>query len=135
MSASTTESQDRSPARIVDRYLAAYYGGDLDAAHELVSDGLSFRGPFVQVDGADAFFASAQPLRQIVKGHRTVRQWRDGDEVSTLYEMHLETPVGKGSVLTSEWNTVRDGRVASATLVFDTAEFRELMPQAGASSS
>lgn len=135
MSASTTESQDRSPARIVDRYLAAFYRGDFDAAHELVSDGLSFRGPFVQVDGADAFFASAQPLRQIVKGHRTVRQWRDGDEVSTLYEMHLETPVGKGSVLTSEWNTVRDGRVASATLVFDTAEFRKLMPQAGASSS
>ncbi len=48
--------------------------------------------------------------------------------------MNLETPVGKGLVLTSEWNTVRDGKVVSATLVFDTAEFRKVVPQAGASS-
>jgi hypothetical protein len=83
------------------------------------------------VEGADQFLASADGLRRIVRGHRTVRQWRDGEEISTLYEMKLETPAGTGSVLVSEWNTVRGGEVASATLVFDTAEFRKLVPQAG----
>jgi hypothetical protein len=121
-------------AEIVDRYLDAFYRGDFDTARTLLSDDLSFKGPFIQVDGADRFFASADGLRQIVRGHRTVRQWQDDNELSTLYQMELETPAGKGSVLVSEWNTVRDGKVASAVLVFDTAEFRKLVPQAGSAS-
>ncbi len=74
MNSSPSPSQQRSAWEVVDRYLAAFYSGDFDAARNLVTDDLSFRGPFVQVEGADAFFASAQPLRQIVQGHRTVRQ-------------------------------------------------------------
>jgi hypothetical protein len=60
-----------------------------------------------------------------------VRQWRDGEEISTLYEMKLETPAGTGSVLVREWTTVRGGEVASATLVFAIAEFRKLVRQTG----
>lgn len=119
------------PDQIVDQYLDAFYRGDFETARTLLADDLSFTGPFVQVDGADRFVASAEGLRRIVRGHRTVRRWHDGDEVSTLYEMKLETPVGKGSVLVSEWNIVREGEVAMATLVFDTAEFKRLVPQAG----
>jgi hypothetical protein len=48
--------------------------------------------------------------------------------------MNLKTPAGKGSVLVSEWNTVRDGKVTSAPLVFDTAAFRSLVPQPEATS-
>ena len=123
-----------SPERVVSAYLEAFYAGHFDIARCLVADDLSFKGPFVQVDSADALFASAKPLQQIVKGHRPIKQWRDGDEISTLYEMNLETPAGNGSVLVSEWNTVRDGKVTSATLVFDTAAFRSLVPQPQATS-
>jgi hypothetical protein len=97
----------------------------------LLADDLIFKGPFVRVEGADQFVASADGLRRIVRGHRAIRQWRNGKEIWTLYEMKLETPSGTGSVLVSEWNTVRGGVVASATLVFDTAEFRKLVPHAG----
>ena len=122
---------EQSAAQVVRDYLAAFYGGDFETARELLADDLTFRGPFVEVDSADAFLASAQPLRPILKGHRLVKQWQDDDQVSTLYEMSLETPAGTGSVLVAEWNAVRDGKVASAALVFDTAAFRELLPQAG----
>jgi hypothetical protein len=118
-------------ADVVDRYLDAFYRGDFETARTLLADDLSFNGPFVQVEGADQFIASADGLRRIVRGHRTVRQWRDGEEISTLYEMKIETPAGMGSVLVSEWNTVRAGEVTSATLVFDTGEFRKLVPHAG----
>ncbi len=127
-------SATSQPNVIVDRYLDSFYRGDFDTARTLLSNDLSFKGPFVQVDGADRFVASADGLRQIVRGHRTLRQWQDGNEVSTLYQMQLETPAGKGSVLVSEWNTVREGKVASAVLVFDTAEFQKLVPQAGSAS-
>lgn len=118
-------------AEVVDQYLDAFYRGDFETARALLADDLSFNGPFVQVEGADQFIASADGLRRIVRGHRTLRQWRHGEEISTLYEMKIETPAGTGSVVVSEWNTVRGGEVVSATLVFDTAEFRKLVPQAG----
>lgn len=78
------------PEQVVSDYLAAFYTGDFDTARRLVADDFAFSGPFVQVDGADAFMASAEPPRRIVRGVRTVRQCHDGDHVSTLYEMNLE---------------------------------------------
>jgi hypothetical protein len=130
------DQEDRAGAsalEVVERYLTAFYRGDFEAARPLVSDGLLFRGPFLQVDGADAFFRGAEGLRRIVRGHRTLRQWQDGGDVCSMYELDIETPIASGSVLMSEWDTVRDGLVAGARVVFDTAAFRALVPQAGAS--
>ena len=129
--APTKQHEEQSPAQTVRDYLDAFYSGDYETTRDLLADDLAFRGPFVEVDNADAFLASAQPLRAIVRGHRLIRQWQDDDQVSTLYEMKIETPARSGSVLVSEWNTIRDGRVSSASLVFDTAVFRKLLPQAG----
>jgi predicted SnoaL-like aldol condensation-catalyzing enzyme len=134
MSAATPQTdradsgQALSPMQVVDRYLQAFYRGEFETARRLVADGVTFNGPFVQAERADEFFASAKPLRQIVEGHRVVRQWEDGDDVLMMYEMQLKTPTGEGSVLVSEWNTVRAGKVAAARLVFDTAAFRKLVP-------
>jgi hypothetical protein len=58
-----------------------------------------------------------------------LRQFEDGDEVVSIYEFELGAPATPGKVLMTEWNTIRDGRLASARLVFDTAEFAALMPQ------
>ena len=124
----TEHAEDQSPARVVRDYLDAFYGGDFEAARELLADDVTFRGPFVEVDNAEAFLASAQPLRSIVSGHRLIKQWQDNDQVSTLYEMNLETPAATGSVLVSESNAIREGKIASASLVFDTEAFRKLLP-------
>ena len=115
-------------AEVVNAYLAAFWMGDVAQARRLVADDFSFRGPLAQADDKETFFASAAPLVPIVRGYRPLRQWEDGDEVCTVYECQLETPVGAGSVLVSEWNTVRAGRVAAARLMFDTAAFRALLP-------
>jgi hypothetical protein len=48
--------------------------------------------------------------------------------VCSIYDFEIETPAGSGSVTMSEWCTVRDGRLTSARLVFDTAAFNALMP-------
>jgi ketosteroid isomerase-like protein len=124
--------QARSPRDIVGAYLDAFYNGAFDRARRLLADELVFTGPFVQVTGADAFLVSAEGLRAIVRGHRTIKQISDGDQVSTLYEMHLETPAGSGSVRVNEWNTVHDGTITQADLVFDTSAFHKLVPHAGA---
>ena len=106
-----------TPAQIAEDYLTAFYTGDFDRARDLVAETFAFRGPFLQVEGRDAFFDGAQGLKNIVRGHRTVRQWSDGEDVCTVYEVELQTPAGQGIVLMSEWHTVRDGRLAAGQVV------------------
>jgi hypothetical protein len=45
-----------------------------------------------------------------------------------FYEFQVGSHATPGSVVMSEWCTVRDGLLASARLVFDTAAFGKLMP-------
>lgn len=117
-----------TPAHIVNEYLTGFYHGDFRRAAATLAENFSFSGPFLQVEGRDDFLAGAQGLRAAVRGHRLLRQWQDGDEVSSVYEVELSTPVGSGSVLMSEWHSVRDGFLATGRVVFDTAPFRALMP-------
>src|SRR2546430_5495318 len=107
--------------KVANEYLKAFYSGDLAGARATVIEDFSFSGPFVQTSSRDAFFQSAAPLARIVRGHRLLKQWDDGDDVCSFYELNLETPAGKGAVLMSEWHTVRRSKLVSARVVFDTA--------------
>lgn len=75
--------------------------------------------------GRDAFLDSAAGLKPIVRGHRLQRQWADGDEICSWYDVDLQTPVTSGAVTMSEWHTVREGKLASGRVVFDAAEIRQ----------
>src|SRR6516225_5385102 len=96
-----------SAAEVVNDFLTAFYSADFVAAQSLVADDFAFRGPFLQVDSKQDFFDGAEGLRPIVRGHRVLRQWHDADEVCSMYEVQLESPATSGSILMSEWNTVR----------------------------
>lgn len=82
----------------------------------------------MEATSKDSYFASAAGLAPIVRGHRLLRQWEDGEDVCSIYEVNLETPAGMGAVLMSEWHTARQGKLASSRLILDTAPFRALMP-------
>ncbi|HEX9505988.1 MAG TPA: nuclear transport factor 2 family protein [Acidimicrobiia bacterium] len=117
------------PATVFNAYLDAFTSGDLDAAYALIADDFVFEGPMLQSVGKAAFVEGSRGLQPIARGHTLLRQFEDGDEVFSLYDFDVETPAGSGSVTMAEWNVVRDGRLASARLVFDTAAFAALMPQ------
>ncbi len=108
---------------------ASVFNAYLDAAYALIADDFVFEGPMLQSVGKAAFVAGSRGLQPIARGHTLLRQFEDGDEVCSLYDFNVETPAGSGSVTMAEWNVVRDGRLASARLVFDTAAFAALMPQ------
>jgi SnoaL-like domain len=117
-----------TPADVVNEYLSSFYSGDFTRAAATLAADFSFRGPFLHVEGRDGFLHGAQGLRPVVRGHRLLHQWRDNDEVCSIYEVDLHTTAGSGSVVMSEWHTVRDGQLANGRVVFDTAPFRALMP-------
>jgi hypothetical protein len=113
---------------LVNRYLDAFYLGNFDSVRPVLADEFSFRGPLIEVTGLDAFLTTADGLRRLCKGHRLLRQWEEGREVSSIYEVRIETPVGAGVVTMSEWHVARAGQLVSGIVLFDTAAFRALVP-------
>lgn len=119
-------------AKIVTEYLVAYASGDADQAASLVTEDFSFQGPMQATEGRDALRAIVTHLAPRARGCRILRQWEDGDDVCSIYEFNFESSDRGTSLLVSEWNTVREGQVASSRMVFDTGPFR---PAARPSSS
>lgn len=119
-----------SNSAIVRDYLDSFTSGDMDGAMALITDDFSFTGPMLQSEGKEAFIEGAQAAQAIAKGYVMQRQFEDDDDVVSIYEFELGAPATPGKVLMTEWNTIRNGKLASARLVFDTAQFLALMPQA-----
>jgi ketosteroid isomerase-like protein len=109
-------------------YLDRFTAGDLAGAADLLAEDFSFRGPMLHADGRDAFLQGASALGPIVRGNEMLRQWEDGDEVCSVYEFKVQTPVGAASIPMTEWVRVRDGKLVSARLIFDTAQMAAVAP-------
>jgi ketosteroid isomerase-like protein len=109
-------------------YLERFTSGDVDGAAELLAEDFSFVGPVLQADDKAAFLAGAAGLGPIVRGFEMHRQWEDGESVCSVYDFKVETPVGAGSIPMAEWSVVRDGKLVSSRLIFDTAAMAALMP-------
>ncbi|HEV3267232.1 MAG TPA: hypothetical protein VGZ68_02410 [Acidimicrobiales bacterium] len=112
---------------VVNTYLTSFYQGDFEKAKVVVSDDFVFVGPFLQVESRELFFEGAEGLRSIVRGHRLLRQWSDADNVSSIYDVTIETPAGAGSIVMSEWHVVRNDEIVSGRVIFDSAAFRALV--------
>jgi ketosteroid isomerase-like protein len=121
----------KTPTDIVSGYLTAFYGGDFESAGTVLAEDFEFKGPFVSVKGRDAFLQSAQGLRMTSRGHRLLKQWQDGDDICSVYDLSLQGPHKSGTVTMAEWHTVRDGKIQSALVLFDSAAFREIVAPTG----
>jgi ketosteroid isomerase-like protein len=118
-----------TPSEVFRTYLERFTSGDVAGAGDLLTDDFRFEGPMLKVDGKAAFLKGAAGLKPIVRGCRIHRQWENGNEVCSVYDFNVETPKGAGTVAMAEWNSVRDGKLASGRLIFDTAAFNALMPE------
>ncbi|HEX4215814.1 MAG TPA: hypothetical protein VIA06_21050 [Candidatus Dormibacteraeota bacterium] len=109
-------------AETVTEFLSAFLVGSLTRAVEMVREDFTFRAPLIEGTASrETFFAGAEEKRRFLRGFRVVRQCSIGTEVSTLYEIDVETGKGSASMLLNEWHTVREGRLASSIMTFDTA--------------
>jgi YHS domain-containing protein/ketosteroid isomerase-like protein len=114
-------------AQVVTEYLTAYASGDVDRTMSLVTDDFALRMPSQQVAGADArdeIAALVAHIAPYARGYQMIRQWEDGDEISSFYELKLEAPGGLVSMPISQWDTVRSGKLRSSFMVFDTTVFQ-----------
>jgi ketosteroid isomerase-like protein len=117
-------------ADVFRNYLERFSRGDVDGAAELLAEDFAFVGPILQSSGKANFLSGSATAAAMAKGCEIHRQWIDGDNVCSIYDFKVETPVGAGSIPMAEWSVVRDGRLVSSRLIFDTAELSALMPPA-----
>lgn len=117
-----------SNAEIFRTYLARFTSGDREGAAELLTEDFRFHGPMLRSEGKAAFLEGSAGLCPIMRGAEVHRQWEEGDELCSIYDFNIETPAGAGSIPMAEWNSFRDGKLASARLIFDTAAMAALMP-------
>lgn len=121
MSSDSSLSSTSSPATVVADYLTAFLSGDIAKARSAMTDDFTFRAPLVHANGTkEVFFAGAEHKSALIRDFRILRLWQDGDEVSCVYEIDVETPAGRASMPLHEWHLVRDGRIAAISMIFDT---------------
>lgn len=114
---------------IYEAYLKAVLTGDHETAAQYIADDFTFQGPILDTKNKKEFFANLSPqLAAMTRGYNILQQFEKGDELCTIFEYNIETPVGKGAVYMVEWNKVRDGQLTSGKLVFDSAQFNALIP-------
>jgi hypothetical protein len=117
-----------SNAAVFHAYLERFTAGDVQGASEFLVEDFKFEGPVLTANDRAEFLAGASGLGPIVRGCEMHRQWVDGEEVCSVYDFKIETAVGAGSIPMAEWSVVRDGKLVSSRLLFDTAAMAALMP-------
>jgi ketosteroid isomerase-like protein len=116
-----------SNAEIFRTYLVRFTSGDREGAAELLTEDFRFHGPMLQSEGKAAFLEGSAGLCPIMRGVDVHRQWEQDGEVCSIYDFKIETPAGTASIPMAEWNSFRDGKLASAHLIFDTAAMNTAM--------
>lgn len=124
----TGNTQVTAASRLVTDYLTAYTSGNVAKALALVSADVSFRRQDQEAVGKEALSDLIGHVAPIARGMHMLHQWADGDDVCSVYLFDIDAPAGPVSLLVGEWNTVRNGEVASSLMAFDTGVFTSHAP-------
>lgn len=91
---------------------------------ELLADGMTFRGPLMQAGSADEYVAMSEKFLQFHKGTKMLKQFENGDDVCSIYEMTLNTPAGGTLIVPiADWIRVSTGRIVEQTIYYDPRDF------------
>ncbi len=94
---------------------------------DVLADEVTFNGPLVQWTGKAEFLEGFKQMAAGMAGVRMLKQFEDGGEVCSIFEMDLNTPKGPVTANMSEWVKVSNGRITSARLHFDPRALLEAM--------
>ena len=93
---------------------------------KLVADDFKFEGPLQQSNDAAGYIEINRDLLPAHVATRMLHQFLDGLDICSIYEIDLRTP--RGDILTAkmaDWISVRDGKLASQSIYYDTRDFVE----------
>ena len=106
--------------QLVSLFLAARENLD-PTAPDLMDAAFLFESPLMRIDDRDAYLQTHRAFQELVKG---MSELYGPDEASLLYDLDTTTPVGVQR--TAEHFRIREGKVASILMLFDSAPWRPL---------
>jgi hypothetical protein len=90
----------------------------------LLADDFSFIGPVDQTTGIDAFLKLNEDFFPLVTGMRMLKQFEQGNDVCSIYEMDLRSPAGTLLTLNvADWVVVNNGKMVQERMCYDAREF------------
>lgn len=113
---------------IVDRYMSAYYSGNVEGAGAYLAKDLHWTGPGAHFDSADAFIRGSAHAARALRGHEIRKIFVDGDDVCVFFDVLLDHQVKRMAMV--NWYRLGGGRIVSIHTLFDTGPFR---PRSGIS--
>lgn len=89
-----------------------------------LADDFQFLGPVDQTTGIDAFMKLNAGFFPLVTGMRMLKQFEQGSDVCSLYEMDLTSPSGTSLTLhIADWVVVESGKMVKERIYYDAREF------------
>lgn len=105
---------------IVRNYYAAFDRHDFATARSLMHDRFRFSGPMMEASSPEDLFAQMQAFDCAFQNH-IVHIIDGGNTVGVLFDCAFSQPF-TATLRMSEWFTIEDGKIASATLLYDTRQ-------------
>ncbi|HLQ25967.1 MAG TPA: nuclear transport factor 2 family protein [Acidiferrobacterales bacterium] len=109
-----------NPKDVVQKYHAAWAGHDLATVRSLLHDNVDFKGPIDTFNKADDLVASLKKLDPMVKEVKTQKEFVDGAEVCSIFD--LVTVTGLTAPI-AEWFRVEGGKIVKMRVIFDARPF------------
>jgi hypothetical protein len=113
------------PRELVTSYVNAVGERRLEALPPLLDPDAQFTLGDNTVRGRDAFVNAFRRLLPIIDRNEIRHLFVDGDEACVVYDFVTSTPVGP--VLSVEYLRLRDGLIASSTLVFERLHWPDVL--------
>ncbi|MET9677771.1 hypothetical protein ABZY68_32475 [Streptomyces sp. NPDC006482] len=126
----TTDSADTAARRAVRAYHEARFRGDVTTAAAQIGESFDFRSPFITSDSPTGHLDGMDGLLGIVTGVELISELYSETEATLLYDVRTVPAVGI-TQRTAEHFRLRDGRITSITLIFDSAPWQAIMSVAG----
>ena len=110
---------------LLTSYIHAVGDRHLEALPPLLEDDAAFTLGDNTVRGREAFVDAFRRLLPIIERNEIRHLFVDGDQACVVYDFVTNTKVGP--VLSVEHITLRNGRIAESTLVFERLHWPEVM--------
>lgn len=107
---------------IASAFLDAYTGADPETARSYLADHFTFDGPIAHYRSAEEFLTGSKPFADTIgAGWTKVAAFGDDREALLLYDLFLRSGA---AMRIADHYTVRDGKIQTETILWDTHGFR-----------
>ena len=113
---------DTAPVDVAVSFVEAFGSGDMDILAGFLAEDIVFESPRVRLTGRQQVLAAMSEFAHVVQGVDIVAALGDQEKAMVVYDMKT-APFG--TIRAVDYLVVRDGKILSDTLVFDTYELRK----------